>query len=77
MEDVWNFYGPWMRQMLQVGVPLLLLATPTMFLFERGSFLRWLSGKVALIGWTLVLLALMLYLLIRIFENAFANMTGT
>lgn len=75
MEAVWNFYGPWMRLMLQVGVPLVLLATPTMLLFERGSFLRWISGRAALIGWTLVLLALVLYLFIRIFENAFASLT--
>lgn len=63
--------------MLQSGVPLLLLATPTMFLFERGSFLRWITGKAALVGWTLVVLALVLYLFIRIFQNAFANLTGT
>ncbi len=55
--------------MLQIGVPLVLLATPTMFLFERGSFLRWITGKFALMGWTLILLALVLYLFIRIFDS--------
>lgn len=77
METAWNFYGPWIRLMLQIGVPLLLLATPAMFLFERGSFPRWLTGKVALFGWTLVLLAMALYLFIRIFQDAFANLIGT
>jgi hypothetical protein len=35
MEAVWNLYGPWLRLMLQIGLPLLVLGTPAMTFFER------------------------------------------
>jgi hypothetical protein len=76
MEAVWDFYGPWIRLMLQVGVPLFLLATPAMLLFERGSLPRWVVGRVVLFGWALVLGAAALYLILRIVQNAFANLPG-
>lgn len=73
---MWDFYGPWLRLMLEVGVPLLLLGTLAMFLFERGSFPRWLTGKFALIGWTLTLLSVGLYFIIAILQNMFAGLPG-
>lgn len=76
MDTVWNFYGPWMKLMLQIGVPLVLLATPAMFLFERGSLPRRMVGKAAAFGGTLILLAGMLYFLIRIFQSAFESLPG-
>jgi hypothetical protein len=53
VEPVWNLYGPWLRIMLQIGLPLLVLGTPAMFFFERGSTPRWLISKFALWGWAL------------------------
>ncbi len=76
MEAVWDFYGPWLRLMLLIGLPLLLLGTPGMFLFERGSSLRRLIGQLALWGWGLVLLAAALYFIIRILQDAFASLPG-
>ena len=60
MEAVWNLYGPWLKIMLQIGLPLLPLGTPAMFFFERGSTLRRLIGQFALWGWALVFLAVAL-----------------
>lgn len=77
METLWSLYGPWIGLMLQIGVPLLLLATPAMFLFERGSLPRRLTGRVALFGWALTLGAGAFYLIVRIIEDAFANLPGT
>jgi hypothetical protein len=37
MEEVWTLYGPWLKLMLQIGLPLLVLGTPAMSFFERGS----------------------------------------
>lgn len=75
-ETVWSFYGPWLRLMLQIGMPLLLLGTRAMFFFERGSTMRRLIGQFALWGWSLVLLCVALYFIIRILQNAFANLPG-
>jgi hypothetical protein len=77
VEAVWNLYGPWLKLMLQIGLPLLLLGTPAMFFFERGSTPRRLIGQVALWGWALVLLAVALYFILRILQDAFTNLTGT
>lgn len=74
---MWNLYGPWLRLMLQIGLPLLVLGTPAMFLFERGSTLRWLISKFALGGWALVLLAVALYFIIHILQDAFTSLPGT
>lgn len=63
--------------MLQIGLPLLLLGTPAMFFFERGSTLRRLIGQVALWGWALVLLAVALYFIIHILQDAFTSVPGT
>lgn len=76
METVWEFYGPWLRLMLVVGLPLLLLGTPVMFLSEGGSFTRWLTGRFALVGWTLVILSVGLYFIIRVVQDAFTNLPG-
>ena len=62
--------------MLQISLPLLLLGTPALFLFERGSSLRRLIGQFALGGWALVLLAVALYFIIGILRNAFASLPG-
>lgn len=77
VEPVWNLYGPWLRLMLQIGLPLLLLGTPAMFLFERGSTPRWLLSKLALGGWTLVLIAMALYFILQVLQEAFMNLPGT
>ena len=74
---MWSLYGPWLRLMLQIGLPLLLLGTPAMFFFERGSTPRRLIGRVALCGWALVLLAVALYFIIRILQDAFTSLPGT
>ncbi len=66
MEAVWNLYVPWLRLMFQICLPLLMLGTPTMYFFERGSTLRRLVGQIALWGWALVLLAVALYFIIHI-----------
>ncbi len=50
MEAVWDLYGPWLRLMMHIGFPLLVLCTSAMFLFERGSLLRRLVGQFALWG---------------------------
>jgi hypothetical protein len=76
METVGDFYGPWIRLMLQIGLPLLVLSTPAMFLFERGSLLRQLTVKLALLGWTLALLSMTLYFVSLILQEMFANLTG-
>lgn len=77
MEAVWNLYGPWLKLMLQIGLPLLLLGTPAMFFFERGSTLRRLIGQFALWGWALVLLAAAFYLAIGILQDAFTSLPRT
>jgi len=63
--------------MLWIGLPLLLFGTPTIFLFERRSFMRWLMARVALWGWGLVLLSVALRIIIRILQDAFTNLPGT
>jgi hypothetical protein len=73
VEAVWNLYGPWLKIMLQIGLPLLVLGTPAMFFFERGSTPRWLISKFALWGWVLELLALALYVILRILQDAFTS----
>jgi hypothetical protein len=77
MEVVWDFYGPWLRLLAQIGLPLLLLSTPAMFLFKRGSSLRRMIGKVALLGWALVLLSVMQYSINFILQDMAASMPGT
>ena len=62
--------------MLQVGLPLLVLGTPAMFLFERGSTPRRMTGKVALCGWALVLLSAALYVILLVLQDMFANVPG-
>jgi hypothetical protein len=73
MEEVWDFYGPWLSLMLQVGLPLLVVSTLAMFLFERGSFLRLMTGWFALWGWALVLLSAALYFIILILRHVRQN----
>jgi hypothetical protein len=63
--------------MLQIELPLLVLGTPAMFFFERGSTLRRLVGQVALWGWALVLLAVAVYFIIHILHDAFTTLRGT
>lgn len=58
-----------MNLMLWVGIPLVLAGTPSMFIFERGSFLRWAMSKVTLVGWALVCGAIGGYLILRLFSN--------
>jgi multisubunit Na+/H+ antiporter MnhG subunit len=77
VEVVWNLYGPWLKIMLQIGVSLLLLGTLAMFFFERGYTPRRLIGRIALWGWALVLLALALYFIIHILQDAFTSLPGT
>ncbi len=77
MEAVWGFYGPWLGLMLQVGLPLLVLGTPAIFLFERGSFLRWMTGQLALWGWDLVRLSAALYFIILLLQDMSAEVPGT
>ena len=77
METVWSFYGPWLNLMLGVGIPMLLIGTLGIFLFERGRFARWLTGRVALLGWALVLLSIGGRIIIGILQNAFTILTGT
>jgi hypothetical protein len=77
MEASWGFYGPWLGLMLQVGFPLLVLSLPVMFLSERGSFVRRLAGRFALWGFALVLLAVALYSVLRIFEDVYDDLPGT
>jgi hypothetical protein len=77
MEAVRNLYGPWLKLMLQIGLPLLILGTPAMFFFKRGSTLRRLIGQVALWGWALVLLAVALYIIFHVLQNAFTTLPGT
>lgn len=48
-----------------------------MFFFERGSTLRRLIAQVALWGWALVLLAVALYFILRILQDAFTSLPGT
>ena len=74
MEAVWDLYGPWLRLMMQIGLPLLVLCTSAMFLFERGSLLRRLVGQFALWGWSLVLLSVALRLIIRILQYTLATL---
>jgi len=74
MEPVWNLFGPWLELMLQIGLPLLMLATPTMFLFERGATPRWLLSKLALLGWALVLLTVALYVIFQVLQEAFMSL---
>ncbi len=50
VEGVWNFCGPWLELMLEIGLPLLLLGTPAMYFFDRGSILRRPIGQFALWG---------------------------
>ena len=76
MEAAWELYGPWFRLMLQIGLPLLVLGTPAMFLFERGSTLRRMAGKAALGGWVLVLLSAALYVILLVLQDMFANVPG-
>lgn len=59
------------------GVPLLVVGTAIMLLFERGSFSRWAAGRVALIGWALALVAVAGYGLLRVLESASSNLPGT
>lgn len=77
METAWEFYGPWLTLAAWAGVPLLLVGTVTVLLFERGSFSRWAAGRVTLIGWALVLVAVAGYGLLRVLESAFSNLPGT
>lgn len=77
METVSSFYGPWLNLMLWIGLPLLLLGTPALFLFERGSFMRWLTARIALWGWGLVLLSIAVRIIMRILQDAFTNLPGT
>ncbi len=69
MDAAWEFYGPWLALMLWVGIPLLVVGTAAMLSVERGSFSRWVAGRVALLGWALVLLAVAGYVLLRLFEG--------
>jgi hypothetical protein len=48
-----------------------------MFFFKRGSTLRRLIGQVALWGWALVLLAVALYIIFHVLQNAFTTLPGT
>lgn len=73
MEAANDFYGPWLGLMLWIGLPLLLVATPFMFFFERGSVARWLVGRLALFGWASVLLSVALRLIFRVLQDAFAS----
>lgn len=76
METAQGFYGPWLELMLWVGLPLLVAGTVAMVQFERGSFLRWATGGVALIGWALVLTAGAVYLILQSLQSAFSNLPG-
>ena len=77
MEAAWEFYGLWLGLMLWVGLTLLLVGTPSLFLFGRGSFSRWAMGRVALLGWALVLLAVAGNLMLPVLGSAFSNLPGT
>jgi len=77
LEAVWNLYRPWRGLMLQIDLPLLVLGTPAMFFFERGSTPRWLISTFTLWGWALVLLAVALYFILQILQDAFTTLPGT
>jgi hypothetical protein len=53
------------------------MSTLAMFLFERGSFLRLMTGWFALWGSALVLLSAALHFIILILQDMFAKMPGT
>ena len=76
MDAARGLYKPWFSLMLWVGAPLLILGTVAMLLSERGSFLKWATGRVALLGWTLVLLAVAGNLVMGVLESAFSTLLG-
>ncbi len=73
MEYVWSLYGPWVRLVLQIGILLVLLATPATFLFEKDSLPRLVLKRVAAFGATLVLLGVAFFLIISALERAFSS----
>ena len=74
MDAARGLYKPWFSLMLWVGVPLLILGMVAMLLSERGSLLKWAMGRVALPGWTLMLLAVAGNLVLGISEGAFSTL---
>jgi hypothetical protein len=76
MNAARGLYKPRLSLMLWVGGPLLILGTVAKLLSERGPFLKWAVDRVALLGWTLALLAAAGNLVLGILEGAFSTLPG-
>lgn len=69
-----SLYVPWMRLMLFVGLPLVVLGTLAMFPFERRSVARQLLRQLTLFGWGLVVVSVAFYFILRALGDALTTL---